>query len=337
VHVNAPRKPEAKVAFSNAVIDGAIDVPQNQSITLDGGQSVGAAAFAWSQVSGPAVNLGTTNRSTLTFTVPKTGQNIVLRLDVRNPTAVGGTCTDDTCAHVEVTLRPVPDTLTTTKARFVPNTSRWVIDGTADSIDRNRVTVYSGLAIDNPAMKIGAADVLADHTWSVDARDSTVPLTACNCVTAVSDRGGIIVAELEKADRLPVSTVPAGDPPVAALAARAPLAAAVPLVGVARFAVAPLAAPATVSAASVASVGVPVTVNVPTGATLLRLRVLTTANKALLTTYKKAKGGTKVKVNLRSAKLHKQLRKGRRYVIEVRAGTAKNRLGKPTRKVIRVR
>ena len=36
-------------------------------------------------------------------------------------------------------------------------------------------------------------------------------------------------------------------------------------------------------------------------------------------------------------KLRKQLRSGRRYVLEVRAGTAKNRLGKPTRKVIRMR
>jgi len=72
-------------------------------------------------------------------------------------------------------------------------------------------------------------------------------------------------------------------------------------------------------------------------ATLLRLRVLTTSGKALLTTFKQAKGGTKVKINLRSAKLRKQLHKGRRYVIEVRAGTARNRLGKPTRKVIRVR
>jgi hypothetical protein len=44
-----------------------------------------------------------------------------------------------------------------------------------------------------------------------------------------------------------------------------------------------------------------------------------------------------VKLTIRSAKLRKQLRSGRRYVLEVRAGTAKNRLGKPTRKVIRVR
>jgi hypothetical protein len=156
-------------------------------------------------------------------------------------------------------------------------------------------------------------------------------------VTIVSDRGGARVDQLEKPNLLPTPTV---DPGVAttqaAAAAVTPLAAAVPLAGTA-FAAARVGTPATVTAASLASSGVPVTVAVPTGATLLRLRVLTTNNKALFSTFKAVKGGTKVKVNIRSAKLRKQLRSGKRYVIEVRAGTAKNRLGKPTRKVIRIR
>jgi hypothetical protein len=92
-----------------------------------------------------------------------------------------------------------------------------------------------------------------------------------------------------------------------------------------------------VTAVAVGTTGVPVTVAVPAGATLVRLRLLTTANKALLTTFKKAKGGTNIKVKLRSVKLRKQLRAGKRFIVEVRAGTAKNRLGKPTRKVVRVR
>jgi hypothetical protein len=44
-----------------------------------------------------------------------------------------------------------------------------------------------------------------------------------------------------------------------------------------------------------------------------------------------------VKMRIRSSKLRRQLRSGKRYVLEVRAGTAKNRLGKATRKVVRVR
>jgi hypothetical protein len=87
----------------------------------------------------------------------------------------------------------------------------------------------------------------------------------------------------------------------------------------------------------IGTTGVPVTVAVPTGATLVRLRVLTTAGKPLFSTFRKVKGGTKVKMRIRSAKLRRQLRAGKRYVIEVRAGTAKGRLGKATRKVIRVR
>ena len=60
VHVRATTDALAKIAFSNSVVapNGAIDVPQNESITLDGGQSTSAAAFSWSQVSGPTVKLG---------------------------------------------------------------------------------------------------------------------------------------------------------------------------------------------------------------------------------------------------------------------------------------
>jgi hypothetical protein len=178
----------------------------------------------------------------------------------------------------------------------------------------------------------------------VDVRDSDIPLTDCKCVTIVSDRGGQIQRDLEKPALLPDTGIPATPPaPVAAAATAAPTAlaagavTAVPLAAQA-LAVAPATrAPATVTTASVARTGVPVTVAVPTGATLVRLRVLTTAGKPLFSTFQKVKGGTKAKLKIKSAKLRRQLRAGKRYVIEVRAGTAKNRLGKATRKVIRVR
>ena len=341
VHVNEVRPAVARIAFAGNVVAPAavVDVPQNTTVTLDANQSVGAGGFTWSQVGpGPAVTLGpTANTSKLTFTFPKRTAPLQLQLQVRNPGVTPGNCTPSKCSTAAITLNPEPDTLATTKARFVVNGSRWVIDGTATSTNANKVTVYSGRAL-NPDLKIGTSDVIADGTWSVDARDSTVPTTDCACVTAVSDRGGIVVAQLEKPNLLPPSNVPAGDPPAQTLALRgaAPLAAAVPLAGAA-LAPARFAAPAAFSAASVGTTGVPVTVAVPAGASLVRLRVLTTANKALFSTFKKVKGGTKVKMTIRSSKLRKQLRSGRRYVLEVRAGTAKNRLGKPTRKVIRVR
>jgi hypothetical protein len=92
-------------------------------------------------------------------------------------------------------------------------------------------------------------------------------------------------------------------------------------------------APATVTAAAIG----PVTVAVPAGANIVRLRLLTTADKALFSTFKAVKGGTKVKVTIRSAKLRKQLRTGKRYLVEVRAGTARNHLGRPARQVVRIR
>jgi hypothetical protein len=312
-----------------------VDVLQNQAVTLDATQSVGAASFSWSQVSGAAVDLGTADQPKLTFTFPKTASDVVLRLTVRNPGVDPAACAPTTCASVDVTLRPTGDPLTITKARFTANGSRWVVTGTATSTSNNNVHVYSGLSID-PSREIGSSPVLADKTWAVDVRDSTIPVTTCGCVTVVSDRGGQISDfKLEKPQNLPATTVPPTVPTAAAS-----LATRVPLLGVAgarAAAPARVIAPATVSAAAVAGAGVPVSVTVPTGTTLVRLRVLTSANKALFSTFKKVKGATKVKVNIKSAKLRKQLRTGKRYVIEVRAGTAKNRLGKATRKVIRIR
>ena len=180
IDVNAVQPAVAKIAFANAATDPAtpLTVPQNTSVTLDGTASVGAATFSWTKVSGPAVNLGTADQPKLTFTFPKTAQDLVLRLTVRNPDP------NAAASSVDVTLRPEADTLAITKARFVTTGSRWVVDGTATSTKANKVQVYSGLALD-PARKIGTSDVLADGTWSVDARDSTIPVTTCQCVTVV--------------------------------------------------------------------------------------------------------------------------------------------------------
>ena len=338
IRVNPITRAIARIALGGTVqgANALVTVPQNMPLTLDAGSSQGAASFTWSQVSAaPAVDLGRTDGSKLSFTFPKRGTRLVLQVQVRNPGVSPAQCNATRCSTVQIRLDPEPDTLNTTKVRFTPASSRWVIDGTASSTKANHVQVYSGFA-QNPDMRIGTSDVLSDGTWSVDARDSVVPVTTCTCVTIVSDRGGVRVDQLEKPNLLPTPTVDPGVATTQAAAAVTPLAAAVPLAGT-TFAAARIGAPATVAAGTVASSGVPVTVSVPTGATLLRLRVLTTNNKALFSTFKAVKGGTKVKVNIRSAKLRKQLRSGKRYVIEVRAGTAKNRLGKPTRKVIRIR
>jgi K319-like protein len=341
VHVNRVADPVAKIAFAGALTDPLtpVTVPQNLAVTLDATPSTGASAFRWEVVSGPDVNLRAADQAKLTFTFPKTADDLVLRLTVRNPEAGSGACEAPSCISTTVTLRPEADQLGIGKARFT--TDRWVIDGTATSTRTNRVTVYSGMALD-PARRIGTADVLPDHTWSVDARASTIPLTTCKCVTVVSDRGGQIVGfPLEKNDRLPDTGVPSGNPPGNGGATAAPAAAraltAVPLAAQA-LAAAPVAtAPRTVTTAAIARAGVPVTVAVPVGATIVRLRVLTTAGKRIAQVFRKVKGGTKAKLRIRSAKLRRKLRPGRRYVLEVRAGTSRTRLGKATRRSFRIR
>ena len=153
--------------------------------------------------------------------------DITLRLEARRPGISAAECATVAggCATMTVTLHPEPDTLATTKARFVPNGSRGVIDGTASSITKNRVHVYSGQTTDASRL-IGSSDVLADHTWSVDERDSTIQLTDCKCVTIVSDRGGQIEAGLEKPEDLPTT----GVPPTPAAAPAAPQALALSLI-----------------------------------------------------------------------------------------------------------
>jgi hypothetical protein len=170
---------------------------------------------------------------------------------------------------------------------------------------------------------------------------NTTPGDVVNLTPAADEWNCILIDGRNLTAPLPAGPPPPGGPVVGAAAGgpRA-LARAVPVVGATAPALAPaakVAAPATVTAAALAKAGVPINVAVPSGATVLRVRVLTTANRALLTTFQKVKGGKKVKVTVRTAKVARKLRAGKRFVIEVRAGTAKNRLGKATRKVIRVR
>ena len=338
VTVKPLQQADARIAFANSVVADAatVTVPQNMSVTLDGGPSVSAGSFTWSQVSGAEVSLGDAKQQKLTFLFPKTTRPVVLKLDIRHPGVTDTECSETSCNSTTITLNPELDNLAIGRARFTPNASRWVLDGTASSTKgSNKVAVYAGY-VENPKLRIGTAAVDAAGTWSLDERNSAVPDTSCKCVSAFSERGGKLVGVgLEKAADLPTTTVDPGPNPNTQAAARSALTAAVPFAGA--LAAARFTAPASMSAAAVGTTGVPVTVSVPAGASLVRLRVLTTANKALFSTSKKVKGATKVKVKIRSAKLGRTLRAGKRYVLEVRAGTAKNRLGKATRKAIRAR
>jgi hypothetical protein len=253
------------------------------------------------------------------------------------------------------------DPLTPGKVRYTESQGRLVIDGTATVKSSNKILIWFANHVPaDPAHTKPDATATVDPvagTWVFDTGRGGMPTPPnADCVSYISLYGTLgnvgnnaTLAPADEWDCLPIDgrklaapLPPAGPPPAAAAAAAAgaprAIAGAVPLAGAAAPKLAAkVAAPATVTAAAIATTGVPLNVTVPKGATLLRVQVLTTANKVLATTFKKVKGGKKAKVTVRSAKAARRLRGAKRFVVEVRAGTAKNRLGKATRTVIRIR
>jgi hypothetical protein len=360
------------VSAPSAVIAPPGVAEPGAAFTLDGTRSTGAARYAWvyDQAAGdPDIALEGATTPTLRFAYPTgvpldpaTGdpRPLTFTLTVTNARGESDTAT------IAVTAATA-DALTPGRVRYVDDKRRWVVDGTAKLPASNQVTVHAGPTLEGPVIgkatvaSVGGPAVVG--TWAVDALGSPVTLgdAACGdpvkvyCVSIESSRGASVLAvPVERADRLPAPgqlpddqqpTVPAASAPTAgggtaaaaSGGATATAAAAVPLLGAARLTVARVAAPAAVLRGTIAAAGIPVAFTAPAGATIARVRVLSAAGTPLLQTFRKVRGGAKVKVRIKSAKLRRTIRPGRRYVIEVRAGTARNRLGDPTRKTLRVR
>jgi hypothetical protein len=340
-------------------------------LTIDGSRSTGAATYAsaYEPAAGDrSIDVADKASPTLRFTYPTdipldpaTGdpRPLTFRLTVTNADGEADTAT--------VAVRSASaDALTAGTVRYDDDKRRWTVSGTAKLLTANQVTVHAGPTLDGPIIRkatvasVGGPAVVG--TWNVDVPGLSVTLgdAICDdpqkvyCVSIESSRGASVLGlAVNRANRLPqpgqlppdqqpttppaaASGVAAGGAATSADAGSGSAAAAVPLAGPVLLA-ARVAAPVAVRAAAIATTGVPVTVSVPTGASIVRLRVLTRAGTPLLQTFKHVRGATKVKVRIRSAKLRRKVHAGRRYVIEVRAGTARNHLGKPTRKVIRVR
>jgi hypothetical protein len=319
----------------------------------------------------PAANGGAltdASKETATITAPSVDGDYGYHLKIAGDAGPDGNATaeDDMVVTVGAAgTGGVIDLLTAGKARFQASAQRLVIDGTA-TVRSGDIDMWFSRTIQPGSAPDAVAHIdPVDGSWAYDtARGGQPAIPACSCVSYISTNGNPGSADIggdaevaagtahEVWNNITIDNTALGGgggggggggavppPPPAPVAAAA--AGAIPLVGraapAATVGLARLVAPATVTAAAVGGAGVPVTVTIPKGATVLRLRVLTTANKALFSTFKKVKGGTKVKVKIKSAKLRKQIRAGKRYVIEARAGKAKNRLGKATRTVIRVR
>ena len=240
------------------------------------------------------------------------------------------------------------DLLTAGKDRFQASAQRLVIDGVAAVTSTHKIDIWFSPTIHPGTTPDAIANVdPVDGTWAFDSgRGGTPTIPACSCVSYISELGNPAStdiggnAEVAAGDRRTRSgrTSPSTTPPSAAVAAAAvaAVAAAVPARasslrrrpgGGCRRRLRPAiprrrrrrprrpCGPRPAAArsgdrdgAAAGTTGLPVTVAVPAGAKLVRLRLLTTANKALFSTFKKVKGGTKIKVKIRSAKLRKQLR-----------------------------
>jgi hypothetical protein len=176
VHVNPPAvAPVARVAPIGPL------VAQNWPVELDGTPSTGAATFQWSYepaAGDPAITLGATDQSKLTFTFPKTTRTLMFRLRVCTA-AVPAVCDSTTGG-----IAGQSDPLTIARARF--NGGRWVVAGTATSILQNSVTVHAGSTLTGAV--IGTVPVDALGGWQLDVRNS--PVAANTRVSVESARGG---------------------------------------------------------------------------------------------------------------------------------------------------
>jgi hypothetical protein len=178
VHVNGLAAPVAKIAPIGP------NVPQNLAVTLDGTPSTGASTFAWTYVRGandPAITLGSTTGSKLSFTFPKTLNTLTFSLRVCNAAAT------PVCATTTVKIAGQPDPLTIARARF--NGGRWVVAGTAGSTLQNSVTIHAGSTLTGPVIGVAVVDALGNY--QLDVRNSPVP--GNTRVSLESARGGVLL------------------------------------------------------------------------------------------------------------------------------------------------
>jgi K319-like protein len=155
----------------------------DNTVLLDASGSTGAASFAWTQVSGPAVTLTNADTSRASFTMPATTTPLVFKVTVTGP---GGTASDQVSVSAQL------DTLTVSRAEYRADQAQWRIDGNASILDNNTVSVYLGL--DATGKLIGSSQVdPLDGSWEVRVRGSSVAPSG-STVFVQSSRGGQIVA-----------------------------------------------------------------------------------------------------------------------------------------------
>ena len=123
------------VAPPRANAGPAQTVQIGDTVTLDGSASTGATSFLWAQTGGVPVTLSSTTAVKPTFKMPNTTDPLIFQLTVTGP---GGSDV------ATVQINPKADVLTTTRVEFRTGTGEWRVEGTAQVVTGNTITIHIG-------------------------------------------------------------------------------------------------------------------------------------------------------------------------------------------------
>jgi hypothetical protein len=174
VTVQAVAPPVANAGPAQTVLIG-------NTVTLDGSASTGATSFSWAQTGGVPAALSSTTAVKPTFKMPNTTSPLIYQLTVTGP---GGTDV------ASVQINPQADVLTTTRVEYRTGTGEWRVEGTAQVVTGNQVTVHIGNSL--AGTRLGSP-VIPDALGAWSVRLVGPPPDGTRTVSIESSRGGILL------------------------------------------------------------------------------------------------------------------------------------------------
>ena len=168
------------VAPPRANAGPAQTVQVGDTVTLDGSASTGATSFLWAQTGGVPVTLSSTTAVKPTFKMPNTTDPLIFQLTVTGP---GGSDV------ATVQINPKADVLTTTRVEFRTGTGEWRVEGTAQVVTGNTITIHIGNTLTGTRLGTASPDALG--AWSL--RLVGPPPDGTRTVSIESSRGGVLL------------------------------------------------------------------------------------------------------------------------------------------------